>query len=131
MEICDFHDSHILLGTFKYESFTKLSHNLITWYTTLMKSLCIIISNLDSEHCDSCSDAIQALEQIDDDTDAVGVKFVKTDDASFAKEVGVKEFPAIVYFEKDSPGRKNSTNLSNQQCQLKLKRLNFDSHSYF
>ena len=46
---------------------------------------------------------MQALEQIDDDTDAVGVKFVKTDDSGFAKEVGVKQFPTIVYFEKGNP----------------------------
>ena len=61
------------------------------------------ICEADSEHCDRCAADIQALEQIDDDTDAVGVKFVKTDDASFAKEIGVKELPTIVYFEKGSP----------------------------
>ena len=61
------------------------------------------ICEADSDHCDRCAADIQALEQIDDDTDAVGVKFVKTDDASFAKEIGVKEFPTIVYFEKGSP----------------------------
>ena len=53
--------------------------------------------------CERCAADIQALEQIDDDTDAVGVKFVKTDDAGFAKEVGVKQFPTIVYFEKGNP----------------------------
>ena len=61
------------------------------------------ICHADSDHCDRCAADIQALEQIDDDTDAVGVKFVKTDDASFAKEIGVKELPTIVYFEKGSP----------------------------
>ena len=57
----------------------------------------------DSDRCERCAADIQALEQIDDDTDAVGVKFVKTDDVGFAKEVGVTEFPTIVYFEKGSP----------------------------
>ena len=57
----------------------------------------------DSDRCERCAADIQALEQIDDDTDAVGVKFVKTNDVGFAKEVGVKEFPTIVYFEKGSP----------------------------
>ena len=57
----------------------------------------------DSDRCERCAADIQALEQIDDDTDAVGVKFVKTDDAGFAKEVGVKQFPTIVYFEKGNP----------------------------
>ena len=62
-----------------------------------------IFSNTDSDLCERCAADIQALEQIDDDTDAVGVKFVKTDDVGFAKEVGVKQFPTIVYFEKGSP----------------------------
>ena len=62
-----------------------------------------IFSTTDSDRCERCAADIQALEQIDDDTDAVGVKFVKTDDVGFAKEVGVKQFPTIVYFEKGSP----------------------------
>ena len=60
-------------------------------------------STTDSDRCERCAADIQALEQIDDDTDAVGVKFVKTDDVGFAKEVGVKQFPTIVYFEKGNP----------------------------
>lgn len=57
----------------------------------------------DAPNCDKCSDAIKQLEDIDDDTDAVGVKFVKTDDADFAEAVGVTEFPTIVYFERKQP----------------------------
>ena len=69
-------------------------------------SPCILvyhISSTDSDRCERCAADIQALEQIDDDTDAVGVKFVKTDDAGFAKEVGITDFPTIVYFEKGDP----------------------------
>jgi hypothetical protein len=33
----------------------------------------------------------------------VGVKFVKTDDADFATEFGITEFPAILYFEDKEP----------------------------
>ena len=43
------------------------------------------------------------MEHVDDEAEAVGVKFVKTDDSSFAREYGVKEFPTLIYFEKGSP----------------------------
>ena len=43
------------------------------------------------------------MEQIDDDAEAVGVKFVKTDDADFAAEFGIEQFPAIIYFEDKQP----------------------------
>jgi thiol-disulfide isomerase/thioredoxin len=57
----------------------------------------------DAPDCPACDEAIKQLEQIDDDTDAVGVKFVKTDDADFATEFGITEFPAILYFEDKEP----------------------------
>ncbi|TRY76604.1 hypothetical protein TCAL_03494 [Tigriopus californicus] len=53
--------------------------------------------------CEKCVEATNNLEGIDDDTDAVGVKFVKTDDATFIKEFGIVNFPAIVYFESGNP----------------------------
>ena len=43
------------------------------------------------------------MEQIDDDADAVGVKFVKTDEESFATEFGIDTFPTILYFEHGQP----------------------------
>ena len=52
---------------------------------------------------EACDEAIKQLEQIDDDTEAVGVKFVKTDDPEFAAEFGIEEFPAILYFEDKQP----------------------------
>eukprot|EP00092_Neocalanus_flemingeri_P014639 GFUD01015795.1.p1 GENE.GFUD01015795.1~~GFUD01015795.1.p1 ORF type:complete len:1842 (+),score=695.57 GFUD01015795.1:98-5623(+) len=53
--------------------------------------------------CEACDEAIKQLEQIDDDADAVGVKFVKTDEAEFAAEYGIESFPAILYFENKQP----------------------------
>ena len=35
--------------------------------------------------------------------DAVGVKFVKTDDKAFMRDLGINKFPTIIYFEKESP----------------------------
>ena len=46
---------------------------------------------------------MQNLEDIDDDADAVGVRMLKTDDAAFAQEIGISEFPAIVYYEHGNP----------------------------
>jgi len=53
--------------------------------------------------CEACDEAIKQLEQIDDDADSVGVKFVKTDEAEFAAEYGIESFPAILYFENKQP----------------------------
>jgi len=53
--------------------------------------------------CEACDEAIKQLEQIDDDADSVGVKFVKTDEAEFAAEYGIDSFPAILYFENKQP----------------------------
>ena len=36
-------------------------------------------------------------------SDAVGVKFVKTNEADFAAEFGIENFPAILYFENQQP----------------------------
>ena len=46
---------------------------------------------------------MQNLEDIDDDADAVGVRMIKTDDAEFSQEIGITEFPAIVYYEHGNP----------------------------
>ena len=57
----------------------------------------------DTEDCEACDEAIKQLEQIDDDADAVGVKFVKTDEKAFAVEYGIETFPTIIYFEGKQP----------------------------
>ena len=56
-----------------------------------------------TEDCEACDEAIKQLEQIDDDADAVGVMFVKTNEADFAAEYGIDSFPAILYFENSQP----------------------------
>ncbi|XP_055342299.1 uncharacterized protein LOC129590885 [Paramacrobiotus metropolitanus] len=47
--------------------------------------------------------ALSELENIDDDTDNLGVAFVKTSDVSIARDYGVKSFPALIYFEEGEP----------------------------
>ena len=50
-----------------------------------------------------CDEALQNLEDIDDDADAVGVRMVKTDDAEFAQVNGIESFPTLVYYEHGNP----------------------------
>ena len=58
---------------------------------------------LDTADCTICDEALQNLEDIDDDADAVGVRMIKTDDSEFAHEIGITEFPSIVYYEHGNP----------------------------
>jgi len=51
----------------------------------------------------NCEDALKQMEQIDDDTEAVGVKFVKTKDEVFVEKFGIDSFPSIIYFEESQP----------------------------
>lgn len=46
---------------------------------------------------------LEELEKIDDECDKHGVQFVKIDDERTAKEYGIDDLPAIVYFEKQVP----------------------------
>ena len=69
----------------------------------LMDENMYVIVYLYAADCETCDEAIKQLEQIDDDADAVGVKFVKTDEAEFAAEYGIETFPAILYFENKQP----------------------------
>lgn len=43
------------------------------------------------------------LEKIDDDCDKHGIQFVKIEDPDAAKEFGIDQIPALVYFEKEIP----------------------------
>ena len=47
--------------------------------------------------------ALQSLEQIDDDCDRIGVSVVEVDDAVVARDHGVEELPTLVYFEGEIP----------------------------
>ena len=79
---------------------------VMVYLCKFMKSLLIqhsIFLYLDTQECEACDEAIKQLEQIDDDADAVGVKFVKTDEKAFADEYGIENFPTIIYFEGKQP----------------------------
>ncbi|XP_037080848.1 uncharacterized protein LOC119101604 isoform X2 [Pollicipes pollicipes] len=57
----------------------------------------------DNDSCVDCAIILQELENIDDDTDRHGIKFVKTQDLAMANSFGVTEFPALIYFESQIP----------------------------
>jgi len=55
------------------------------------------------ENNDKCNEALKQMEQIDDETDAVGVSFVKTQDENFFQRYGINILPSIIYFENEEP----------------------------
>ncbi|XP_045447180.1 uncharacterized protein LOC123655408 isoform X3 [Melitaea cinxia] len=57
----------------------------------------------DSLDCEQCTGILEELENIDDDCDRHGIKFVKTQDYSIAESYGVTDFPVLVYFENNVP----------------------------
>merc|ERR1712233_216817 len=48
-------------------------------------------------------EAIEGLEKIDDETDALDITKVKVNDARYAKKYGVNKMPALVYFRRKFP----------------------------
>jgi hypothetical protein len=46
-----------------------------------------------------CREVLEKLEGVDDEVWRHGVTFFRTADTEFAGEIGVAEFPALVYFE--------------------------------
>ncbi|XP_028171996.1 uncharacterized protein LOC114361215 isoform X1 [Ostrinia furnacalis] len=57
----------------------------------------------DGPDCEQCAGILEELENIDDDCDRHGIKFVKTQDYSIAESYGVTDFPVLVYFESNVP----------------------------
>ncbi|XP_041971078.1 uncharacterized protein LOC121727357 isoform X5 [Aricia agestis] len=57
----------------------------------------------DSLDCEQCAGILEELENIDDDCDRHGIKFVKTQDYSIAESYGATDFPVLVYFEHNVP----------------------------
>lgn len=55
-----------------------------------------------SAESNKCKKILQELENIDDDTDKVGIQFVKCDNVEHAKSLGISSLPALVYYEKSA-----------------------------
>ncbi|XP_049820634.1 uncharacterized protein LOC109604293 isoform X2 [Aethina tumida] len=54
--------------------------------------------------CESCSKILEELENIDDDCERHGIKFVKTNDIRIAEQYGATDFPVLMYFETGTGG---------------------------
>ncbi|XP_015589839.1 uncharacterized protein LOC107265186 isoform X4 [Cephus cinctus] len=74
------------------------------------KTLQVLINDVEhlavffyDDKCESCSEILEELETIDDDTDKHGIQFVKSKDAKLAAEIGIFSFPALVYYETGVP----------------------------
>jgi hypothetical protein len=66
-------------------------------------SIIAIVSLTDEEECEECAVVLEELENIDDEADMFGIDFVKINDAEAAKEYGIVNLPALVYFRKKLP----------------------------
>ncbi|XP_023720452.1 uncharacterized protein LOC111871518 isoform X7 [Cryptotermes secundus] len=62
----------------------------------------LVVLFYDNDEEDSMQ-VLADLETIDDDCDKHGIQFVKIDDDSAAREFGIDDVPALVYFEKGIP----------------------------
>lgn len=57
----------------------------------------------DDNNDDRSQSVLEELENIDDECDALGITFVKIDNADEAKEYGIDRVPKLLYFEKGIP----------------------------
>uniref|UniRef100_A0AAR5Q4V3 Thioredoxin domain-containing protein n=1 Tax=Dendroctonus ponderosae TaxID=77166 RepID=A0AAR5Q4V3_DENPD len=57
-----------------------------------------------SDECEQCSKILEELENIDDDCERHGIKFVKTNDLRIAEQYGATDFPVLMYFEQSIGG---------------------------
>lgn len=55
------------------------------------------------KNCPECETILHELENIDDDSEKLGIDFVKIEDDKLLKTYGGKKAPALVYFRKRAP----------------------------
>lgn len=60
-------------------------------------------SILDDNNDRKSQKVLEELENIDDECDALGILFVKIDNAEEAKEYGIQKIPKLLYFENGIP----------------------------
>ncbi|XP_072391995.1 uncharacterized protein hlk isoform X1 [Diabrotica undecimpunctata] len=57
-----------------------------------------------SDDCEQCFKILEELENIDDDCERHGIKFVKTQDLRIAEQYGATDYPVLMYFENGVGG---------------------------
>lgn len=55
------------------------------------------------EEGEKCDRILDDLENIDDELDEAGIIFVTTEDTGYAKKMGIKNFPELVFFRNKDP----------------------------
>lgn len=55
------------------------------------------------EEGEECDSILIGFENIDDELDETGIVFVTTEDASIAREYGIRTFPSLVFFRNKEP----------------------------
>lgn len=55
------------------------------------------------DNCKECENVLRELENIDDEADSHGIGFVKINDKNFASELGIKDLPALMYYQNKVP----------------------------
>lgn len=66
--------------------------------------MCILSFHFTDDNDDEASRAILIeLENIDDDSEKLGVPFVKIDNPELAQQYGVKHLPSLIFFENQVP----------------------------
>ena len=64
---------------------------------------CVRWLTQDDKDDPECATVLLELEKIDDECDSKGLAFVKINNPEEAKEYGIDDIPALVYFEKGIP----------------------------
>ncbi|XP_045120686.1 uncharacterized protein LOC123510033 isoform X5 [Portunus trituberculatus] len=70
---------------------------------TLVDTFEYLVVYFYDDNCPTCETVLAELETIDDETDEVGIQFVKTNDVDVAEDLGISHLPALVYFEGGVP----------------------------
>lgn len=55
------------------------------------------------EEDEKCDNILEDLENIDDELDEAGIIFVTTEDTGYARKIGIKSFPQMVFFRNRDP----------------------------
>lgn len=63
----------------------------------------VLLSGGKCEEGEECDNILEELENIDDELDETGIIFVTTEDTTYAKTLGLKKFPQLVFFRNKDP----------------------------
>ena len=77
--------------------------NRLAFFALLLFLGALTLADATGKDCKDCDTVLKELEKIDDETDQFDIPFVKINDKKVAKQYGVTQFPALVYFRDEEP----------------------------